>query len=79
MTDEEMATEAMPQSVEMYKHYEDEESFARDRDALGNLGWRVESARTLQAHRSLLGHLRHRHGSPIDTHYVRPTWPDSWQ
>lgn len=80
MTDHESATEAMPQTVEMYRHYQDAESFARDREILQTLGWEVESVRSLPPHRNFLNRLgRHDGRSAIDTHYLRPTWPDSWQ
>ncbi len=82
MTGDTDTTEAMPQMVEMYRHYADEESCARDQKRLAAAGWQVESLHSLPARRSLpnLFGMRPRKGhSPIDAHYLRPTWPDSWQ
>lgn len=86
MTTEETAwttdtdSEAMPQAVEMYRHYTDEQSFARDREALRALGWRVEGVRSCAPHRRRLRRPRQQDSGPeIDTHYLRSTWPDSWQ
>ncbi len=82
MTDDTSSTEAMPQMVEMYRHYADEESCARDGELLGSLGWRVESLHSLPARRgfqNLFGMKQCKGHSPVDAHYLRPTWPDSWQ
>jgi hypothetical protein len=62
--------EAMPQTVETYRHYDDERSFARDREKLRARGWRVEGVQVQPR--------RHGHRS-VDVHYLRPSWPDSSQ
>ena len=73
--------ESMPQAIEMYRHYDDEDDFVSDCEELQKEGWQVEGIQPAPSHRSVIARLRRRRRERdgLDAHYLRSQWPHSWR